>query len=191
MLCEICKKNEATIHIQEIINSQKKALHICQDCAAKKNAGNGVFNGLNLADILYNISSNIPSGGSGAEAAKPNEPVVNNVPVITCSKCGWTTVNFSERGRLGCANCYAIFRDILSLALKNMHKGTMHVGKRPGMRSSADDEASRNALEAMKLQKKLEEHVMREEYEKAAEVRDLLASLKGRTKNSRKQNKDR
>ncbi len=187
MICEICKKNEATIHIQEIINSQKKALHICQDCAAKKNAGNGMLNGLNLADILYNISSNINSG-DGTGAAKPNEPVISHVPSITCGKCGWTTVNFSERGRLGCANCYTIFRDILSLALKNMHKGTMHVGKRPGAGNKGTNTA---AIEIMKLQKKLEEHVMREEYEKAAETRDLIASLKNNNKTPKKQVKDK
>ena len=28
MLCEICQKNEATIHIQEIVGGQKKSLHL-------------------------------------------------------------------------------------------------------------------------------------------------------------------
>ncbi|MFZ2658686.1 MAG: UvrB/UvrC motif-containing protein [Victivallales bacterium] len=188
MLCEICKKNEATIHIQEIINSQKKALNICQDCAAKKNGSNGLFNGLNLADILYNISSNLTVNG-GKATSKVQEPSTPQVPNVTCSKCGWSTTNFSERGRLGCANCYNVFRDILSLALKNMHKGTLHVGKHPGTRSSEDDEASRNAIEVMKMQKRLEDHILREEYEKAAELRDLIANLKSRNSKSKKQDK--
>ncbi len=183
MLCEICHKNEATIHIQEIINSQKKALHICQECASKKNSGNGMFNGLNLADILYNISSNISNPQPSTE--QPQDKTVTPVPVITCDKCGWTTANFSEKGRIGCANCYNVFREILSLALKNMHKGTIHVGKRPGARRPGDEEAGRNAIEIMKLQKQLEEHVLREEYEKAAQVRDRISSLKGKTKKGR------
>ncbi|HBC88326.1 MAG TPA: hypothetical protein DCZ94_15345 [Lentisphaeria bacterium] len=183
MLCEICHKNEATIHIQEIINSQKKALHICQDCASKKNTGNGIFNGLNLADILYNISSNISSTAPDAE--KIQDKTVTPVPVITCGKCGWTTAKFSEKGRIGCANCYNVFRDILSLALKNMHKGTLHVGKRPGARRPEDEEAGRNAIEIMKLQKQLEEHVIREEYEKAAQIRDRISTLKSKNKKSR------
>ena len=176
MICEICNKNEATIHIQEIVNSQKKALHICQECASKKNGENSLLNGLNLADILYNISTNM--------TAQLEEPISSSakkiapVPLVTCGKCGWSTVKFSEKGRLGCAECYNVFIDILSLAFKNMHKGTMHVGKRPGVPSKEADEDTRNAIELMKLQKQLEEHILREEFEKAAEIRDKIALLK-------------
>jgi len=188
MLCEICKKNEATIHIQEIINSQKKALNICQDCAAKKNTNNALFNGLNLADILYNISSNLTVNGEKTPS-KEQEPPAPQIPSVTCVKCGWSTANFSERGRLGCANCYNVFKDILSLALKNMHKGTLHVGKHPGTRLPEDDDASRKAIEVMKMQKRLEEHILREEYEKAAELRDLIAALKNEKQQVKKQSK--
>ncbi|MFA6569155.1 MAG: UvrB/UvrC motif-containing protein [Victivallales bacterium] len=183
MICEVCNKNEATIHIQEIVNSQKKSLHICQECASKKNGANSLLNGLNLADILYNISTNIPA---------PTEAPINSsdqkvapVPLVTCGKCGWSTVKFSEKGRLGCAECYNVFKDILSLAFKNMHKGTMHVGKRPGVPSKEAGEDTRNAIELMKLQKQLEEHILREEFEKAAELRDRIAALKKSKKSTR------
>jgi protein arginine kinase activator len=186
MICEICNKNEATIHIQEIVNSQKKALHICQECASKKNGASNLLNGLNLADILYNISTNIPTPietpiSDSDQKAAP-------APLVMCGKCGWSTAKFSEKGRLGCAECYKVFKDILSLAFKNMHKGTMHVGKRPGIPSKEADEDTRNAIELMKLQKQLEEHILREEFEKAAEVRDRIAALKD-TKKSKKNTK--
>jgi protein-arginine kinase activator protein McsA len=54
----------------------------------------------------------------------------------------------------------------------------MHVGKRPGVPSKEADEDTRNAIELMKLQKQLEEHILREEFEKAAEIRDRIALLK-------------
>jgi len=180
MICEICNKNEATIHIQEIVNSKKKSLHICQDCASKKKGANGLLNGLNLADILYNISTNIPAPIEAP--ASSADPKTASVPLVTCGKCGWSTAKFSEKGRLGCAECYNVFKDILSLAFKNMHKGTMHVGKRPGVPSKEADEDTRNAIELMKLQKQLEEHVLREEFEKAAEIRDRIALLKNTKK---------
>ncbi|MCX6983210.1 MAG: UvrB/UvrC motif-containing protein [Lentisphaerae bacterium] len=176
MICEICNKSEATIHIQEIVNSQKKSLHICQECASKKKGANSLLNGLNLADILYNISTNI---SAPIEAPTSNaDHKVAPAPLVTCGKCGWSTVKFSEKGRLGCAECYNVFKDILSLAFKNMHKGTMHVGKRPGIPSKEAGEDTRNAIELMKLQKQLEEHILREEFEKAAELRDKIALLK-------------
>ena len=59
MLCEICHKNEATIHIQEIIGGQKKSMHLCSSCAAAKQQGEGLgFDPFNLAGLLYKLSGN-------------------------------------------------------------------------------------------------------------------------------------
>ena len=41
MLCQICKANPATIHIQEIVNGQTNTLHICAECAKKRNLAEG------------------------------------------------------------------------------------------------------------------------------------------------------
>ncbi|MFN3551429.1 MAG: hypothetical protein ACK4WJ_06450, partial [Endomicrobiia bacterium] len=47
MICDICKKNNATIFITEIINNEKKELHLCYECAA--NLGlKGILKELNL-----------------------------------------------------------------------------------------------------------------------------------------------
>ena len=35
MLCDICKKKEAVIHIQEISAAGKKIINLCNDCAEK------------------------------------------------------------------------------------------------------------------------------------------------------------
>lgn len=189
MLCEMCNKNEATIHIQEIISSQKKTLHICAECAAKKSQASGILNSLNLAEILYNISSNalghspsqdeIQSDGSGTPVGAPGLCVV-----LTCNKCGWDSLRFSQTGRLGCSECYNLFKFILSNALRNMHKGTLHVGKKPG--TLRGTETSAQLLELMDMRKKLEEYVMREEYEKAAEIRDKLNAMKKKKKDNKR-----
>ena len=64
MLCEICNKNEATIHIQEIVGGKKKSLHLCSACAAAKQHGAGMDIGpFDLAGLLYKLS-----GAEGAEA---------------------------------------------------------------------------------------------------------------------------
>ena len=36
MLCDICKKNEATVHIKEFHNGQCETHHLCAECAGKK-----------------------------------------------------------------------------------------------------------------------------------------------------------
>jgi len=33
MMCDRCKKNEASIYYTEIINGEKKEQHICEECA--------------------------------------------------------------------------------------------------------------------------------------------------------------
>jgi len=175
MLCEICGKNPATIHIQEIIYSEKKTLHICKDCANKKEAAKEMLSGLDLAQLMFNINSEIPTN-IASQNMKIEVP-----PDIKCPVCGWNFIQFTSTGRLSCPACFKTFRPILDQAIKNMHKGCMHVGKRP--RSSAKREDKTDDVKTIsnrisELQKKLEDHVNREEYEKAAQIRDLINDLK-------------
>ncbi|MBN1863661.1 MAG: UvrB/UvrC motif-containing protein [Victivallales bacterium] len=179
MKCEICNKNDATIHIQEIMNGVKKHLNICPECAAKKELLEADFKGFNLAEILYNLSSHVMSSSGKQQApqqlhASPPSPELKH-PIVTCKRCGWNSVRFRETGRLGCAKCYKVFEPVLAIAIKNMHKGTMHIGKRPG---SAKDTNVKATLKLLDLQKKLEKHVKHEEYEEAAKVRDEIKNLK-------------
>lgn len=179
MLCEVCNQNPATIHIQEIINGEKKSLHICPDCAADKSKENPILEGINLAEMLYDLSEQIGSptlpSQSENDEDEDEEKEASSV-MLVCPTCQWNTTKFRKLGRLGCSHCYETFKNILGNALKNMHRGALHVGKHPGMRKN--DETSKNMMEIMNLQKELEELVQREEYEKAAVVRDKINNLK-------------
>ncbi|MDD3119735.1 MAG: UvrB/UvrC motif-containing protein [Victivallales bacterium] len=171
MICEICNKNPATIHIQEIINGQKKVLHICAECAAKKSAENPLLQGFNVAEMLYNLSGQF---GLGAFQPAPQEP--SEIDLV-CPGCGWHSEDLKRTGKLGCQECYKTFREVLDKALKNMHRGMLHVGKAPAAMGDANSE-NRRMAELMRLQQELEELVGREEYEKAAVVRDKINRLK-------------
>lgn len=173
MLCKICNKNPATIHIQEIVNGEKKTLHICAECAAKKSKEDPVLQGFNLAEMLYSLSGQIGAGGEAGDAATTIEGDETN---RACPKCGWDTGRFRKTGRLGCANCYEVFADILTPALSNMHRGVLHVGKVPGLDGSGGP--GRRPMEIMKLQRELEDCVRREEFEKAAQLRDRIGALR-------------
>jgi protein arginine kinase activator len=183
MKCDACNKNDATIHIQEIIGGQKKTIHLCGECAAKKSGDNPAMEigGFNIAEMLYNLTEklNIPGFQQALEqgAALPGQGPEQN---IVCPACGWKTDGLRNTGRLGCPECYNTFRDILEGALENMHRGKLHVGKNPG--SDDSGESSRLMLELMNYQKELEELIQREEYEKAAKVRDQINELKKKIK---------
>jgi hypothetical protein len=38
MTCDLCSKNEATVHLSEVINDQTRELHLCEACAREKGA---------------------------------------------------------------------------------------------------------------------------------------------------------
>ena len=56
MLCDICKKNPATIHIKGVIGDDQKTLNLCSSCAAEHEKTSGInFGAFNLAEMLYNL----------------------------------------------------------------------------------------------------------------------------------------
>ena len=167
MLCEICKKNEATIHIQEIIGGQKKSMHLCSSCAAAKQQGEGLDLGpFNLAGLLYKLS-----GGGELEAV---EKAPDNEQLV-CPACSWDEAHLNATGRLGCENCYRVFAPLLNKVLKNMHRGTSHLGKHP---SGKGTELCALHSKMAQLQRQLQQAVEEENYEAAAEYRDAINELK-------------
>lgn len=176
MLCDICKKNPATIHIQEIAGNEKKTLHLCQECAQKKAQEDSSFQALNLAEVLYNISNQL-----NPENAQPKPDTEHSG--IFCATCGWDYASFRKTGRLGCPDCYQAFYDTLKSAIGAMHRGTTHTGKIPAAftgtmpgKSEANFAILRKELE--KLQSSLNAAVADEEFERAVILRDKINELK-------------
>ena len=131
MLCDICKQHEATIHIQEIVSNKKKAMHLCSECAMKKSQNDPSFDfgGFNLAEMLYDISesqNNISGSPSIPEDALDDD---QEAPTLKCNGCKWTLKALRRTGRVGCPECYKVFREVIENALENMHRGKLHVGK--------------------------------------------------------------
>jgi protein arginine kinase activator len=174
MLCEICKKNQATIHIQEISNNVKKTMHICQHCADKKGVAP---QGINISEILYNLSTN--TGNLDENNNQFLNPIIDEpiekLSSIICPKCKMDLNKFKKTGRLGCENCYNVFEKILSETLINMHRGTVHLGKKPSGKTA---DSGFFAIDIINLQRQLDEYVRKEEYEKAAKIRDQINDLK-------------
>lgn len=180
MLCDICGKNEATIHIKEIIGSEKKTLNICNDCAAKQEK-NGVFKfgELDLTEVLFNLEK---IGGKAKSAGAVHaDPAL---AAAVCPDCGWTLQKIRESGGLlGCARCYVSFAGPICEALSNVHRGQIHLGKRPG--GSVNDRSGALLAEISRLKHRLDELVAGEHYEEAALVRDQLRELNGKLEGGR------
>ena len=159
MLCEICSKNEATVHYTEIINNRAAEMHLCEDCAREKGAV--IKPHFPLADLLAGLTDF--QAPLTVEKGKAKQ----------CSHCGLTYADFRKIGRLGCGQCYYTFKDNLSSLLKRVHGSSEHVGKVP-VSSGGEAEVSRTLRE---LRERLHQAVQKEEFEKAVELRDRIKEL--------------
>ncbi len=83
MLCQICNKNPATIHVQEIINGEKKVFHLCGECASKKAETEPILQSFNLAEMLYNFTNEKAAESADApEDAAPAAAVIAMLELI-------------------------------------------------------------------------------------------------------------
>lgn len=92
---------------------------------------------------------------------------------MQCSRCGLTLQEFANSGKLGCDNCYDAFKRYLTPVLTRIHGAGSHCGKIPAR--SGGKLAVKRQLESLRI--KLKEAVAAEEYEKAAEYRDMIRAM--------------
>lgn len=52
MLCDNCKKNEATVHMTRVVNGKKSERHLCNACAKQQGEDFGGQGFMNLRPIL-------------------------------------------------------------------------------------------------------------------------------------------
>jgi len=163
MLCDKCKQRPATVHFTKIINNQKYEQHLCEECSREMtNFGLVVDPGFSLNKFLANLL-NYDSALSGMESANKD----------CCDNCGLTYYQFTQGGKLGCSECYSVFRERLNPLLRRVHGTGLHKGKVP--------ERTGGKLKILKqieaLKNEMSILVVKEEFEKAAEVRDKIKEL--------------
>ena len=181
MLCDICGKNPATIHIQEILGTEKKVIHLCQECAEKRAAEDNGFQEFNLAEVLFQLSSQLGNHLKQEKKGEEKAPVPQKK--ITCKTCGWNSESFQKTGKLGCPDCYKAFREILEPAIDTVHRGTSHTGKHPLPAGTFGESRQKPSVSLLHmnlkhLQVELEDAISAERYEDAAVLRDKISSLR-------------
>ena len=158
MKCESCNKKHATVHLTEIVGTVKKERHLCEECAQSINTQLKKIP--SPTEILTSLIKQVA-------------PEIGEMSKIVCPVCGLSYLEFRSHGRLGCPMDYTIFRKGLIPLLEKMHGSIQHVGKVP---SRAGKELIRKN-ELMQLRNELNKAVEKEDYEKAAELRDKIYEL--------------
>lgn len=159
MVCDLCNKNVATVHLTEIINDQMRELHLCEGCAREK--GTEMEQHFGLQDMLAGLAD------MGEELGEETGDQ------LTCDACGMTYRDFRKIGRLGCPACYDAFKKKLTTVLRRIHGSTRHVGKIPA-RTNQDVS---DKLRIQELKRKLQRSVEMEEFEESARIRDEIRKL--------------
>ena len=164
MLCQICGKIAATVHLTEIANNKINEMHLCEECAHKKGLGGSPFE---ISDLLSGL-------------AETGEGLAEERAEVKCSSCGLTYDDFKKIGRLGCAVCYEAFKSQLTPLLKKIHGANIHIGKSPvktqGKRKSKSKSKKSPPLTST-LKGKLAAAIAAEAFEEAAQLRDQIREL--------------
>jgi len=171
MICDICGKKQATVHLTEIIDDQMTELHLCEECAREKGAQ--MEEHFEFSDLLAGLAD------MGAQAGVPVEEK------IKCPTCGMAYHDFKTVGQLGCGDCYKAFKKNLLPLLKRIHGSTQYFGKTPfvstkGISSKAQTAKAKvvsTAQEMQELKTKLQNAIQAEEFEEAARLRDKIRML--------------
>ena len=159
MLCDVCKENEATFHLTQVIEGKVQKVDLCEACAKAKGVTDSA--GFSLADLVVGLgaSKEIERASTGA--------------ATQCPDCGFTQTDFKKTGRLGCPTCWTTFEAGLAVLLKTIHKGEQHIGKVPARAVKTIQATEKiETLEAA-----LKKAITDERFEDAAALRDRIQAL--------------
>ena len=164
MLCERCKKEEATIHLTEIIKDIRSEVNLCESCARE----------VGLNSKLSKFSLSLPDMFSFLEANELTEHEITSEQ-STCKICGTSFSKYARYGKLGCSDCYKYLEDSMSKIIKGYHGDKKHAGKMPVKVPAGNAEIVPNPeIVAFDLSERLQKAVAEERYEEAALLRDEI-----------------
>jgi len=163
MKCDHCNK-KATVHLTEIVDGKVTEMHLCEECAREKSVQ--MEQQFGLADLLAGLSD-------FGKQVKDYEKVK-----AECKQCQLTYDDFKKFGRLGCSECYQSFRTHLGGLLKRIHGSSKHLGKAP---ENLPKTVRKKAAGLDELRQELHAAVEREDFEKAAELRDKIHEMENKS----------
>lgn len=182
MLCERCKKNEATFYYHENVNGNKKTYRLCRDCANDlEKSGEiraaddekSIFDSFDsfMSDPFGQMNALLSGMFPGSDKKQLSSA---DKEEKKCPVCGMTFREFARNGMAGCPACYETFAEELKPAISRVHGHSTHSGRVPMRLREKYDTAKRIA----ELEAERDSAVKAENYERAAEIRDELKKLR-------------
>ncbi len=172
MICDFCKNNEASIHLIKVTNNTVEKINLCMNCVKNYSffSSEDFFGDLTkVLSKFFEIDIKISNKDDG-------DRLFESVSIDDNKKCSFCNIDLNtikSIGRVGCANCYTEFRDVLNPIVKTIHDSLEHKGRVP-VKSSNDVKIEK---EIRDLKYQLKEEVTVENFEVAAKLRDTIKKL--------------
>ena len=180
MLCDNCKQNKATVEYTEIINGEKREMHLCEECSHK----------LGISNLSFNMPINFSSFFGGLLDDEYNQeefmPLFQTIKDLKCDNCNMTYDEFTKNGKFGCEECYNTFSSKIDSLLKRLHGSSKYVGRKAlntstqNIQSKTEEpekKSDKGETKLEKLQKDLKKAIEEERYEDAAKIRDSIKKI--------------
>ena len=160
MLCDLCKKNPAAIHIEKHNGEKKTQLKVCCECAGIEGLTPENLNGESLQKLINGIYS------------------MHNQNASKCLTCDTDSETFERTGKVGCPDCYTYLSQNINIQSWQKTPHCKHIGKTP-YNYTIKPSVIENDEEAIDvLEQKLVFCISEEDYEKAAILRDRIEEMK-------------
>ncbi len=164
MKCQKCDKT-ATFHITELTGGKPQELHLCEEHARDYLAPSEEEAPPSIPALAGMLAQQLAVGETAEELARLDQRA--------CPVCGITFLEFRKLGRLGCPHDYECFGKELEPLLVNIHGETAHTGKVPRAGQGEAQEKTR----LIRLRREMKEAVVKENYEKASQLRDEIRKV--------------
>ncbi len=189
MTCKRCGKNNAEIYYKQTINGKTSEYALCKECAEELRKEGELDFGMPFSydsfpnlfglDDFFGIS-NFHKGAYGTKKAIAEKK--------KCTLCASTFDDLVKSGKVGCAECYKVFKDELRASIENIHGNAKYMGRqiknttREPVENEVVSDADPDPIDMLRME--LSKAVEEQEYEKAAILRDKIREIESKNNNA-------
>lgn len=176
MLCEKCKKKDASVFYEETINGKTRSYSLCGECAKAMKQNGEISLGEDLGGSLFG-ASHFGSLSDNLFGSLFGLPEVARTSRKLCPLCHSSFEDLRRSGKAGCPSCYRTFATELESTLRSIHGNVKHVGRAPTKIEKAAEEPPKEKSRLEELREELARAIAEENFERAATLRDEIRTL--------------
>ena len=172
MICEMCKKKDATIFIKEVVLGKTKTYALCDDCM-KKHKETMIPSNIQIDKLIQSL---ISFADEETKKINKKEKITKKQKTKRCENCLSTYDEVILAASPGCEECYKYFENEIMNILKKVSNEKIHVGKMPSKKNTSEELNDKDEL-IRKYKLELNDAISCEDFEKAAKLRDEIRKL--------------